>query len=492
MMGFQQSVVCVCVFFLIFSGHASTSSSLQEQGNLFQRASKLGLVCTFEQTNRSFDATKHNNCESVMSTLLEIRVGQPIDWKTIKSNHNPSWGENIDCAYVKHAVGPSINIYWRGPEGNMAGYPGHVTDTINRAVLVFNELSYNTLRDAFHDSASTLRRGGFGENFVVNHPDLLPSVVCIGDVYSIGSAMFRVSGPRAPCPKVDKWHKAEGMAKLAKSKGLAGYFLKVLKEGSVSVGDEITLLDRPRPGFTIERISSGLWGEEGTSQSPDYSQEFLEAVAGMEELIERHYRDTATSRLFALLNQVESDVSSGSATQSQATVHSSDAFFDLANTFWHPTRGPPLTVHDPWNHSEATVMRLPLWVRRWMYLGLGGPHLLGLVFIPLWLKHPTHYREVMWIYVAFLGHLMVSYLIYASSFTLTVGIVSCNHVVFWSPLVLYLYYQLLMTGLSCSFVDSLTTCYGLWLALVTSTITLSLYFDTRAALAYVAAKPKMK
>jgi hypothetical protein len=71
-----------------------------------------------------------------------------------------------------------------------------------------------------------------------------------------------------------------------------------------SAGDSLIRISRPHPGFTIERISRGLWGDDGDK---DTSEEFLEYVANMDELIERHFKDTARLRLDRIRQRESTD-----------------------------------------------------------------------------------------------------------------------------------------------------------------------------------------
>ena len=106
--------------------------------------------------------------------------------------------------------------------------------------------------------------------------------------------MFFVTGPRFPCPKVDAWHSATGMTQYVKEHGFAGYFLRVLEEGECQAGDTFELLARPHPSYTVQRVSEGLWGGK---ELEDNSEEFLQALVAMDELIDRGYRETARNRL---------------------------------------------------------------------------------------------------------------------------------------------------------------------------------------------------
>lgn len=68
------------------------------------------------------------------------------------------------------------------------------------------------------------------------------------------------------------------------------------------MGDEFIRVAQPHPGYTIERIAGGIWGPE---EVKDNSVQFLRYVANMNELIERHFKDTAKLRLDRVLHDAE-------------------------------------------------------------------------------------------------------------------------------------------------------------------------------------------
>lgn len=190
--------------------------------------------------------------------LVELRVGLPIANDFYSSQFK--WPNKNPSSYVKNVVSSVKCTLEGGLEGNLMGSPSHFRDRFNRAALFFHVESYKELIKQFPHCAKSMVRGGFGENFVVDHPDLSPSVVCIGDVYRIGTAEFTVTGPRHPCPKVDGWHRSEGVRQFAHEHGLGGYFVKVSKEGEFSTGDAITLVKRINPGFSIRRVCEVGYG----------------------------------------------------------------------------------------------------------------------------------------------------------------------------------------------------------------------------------------
>ena len=80
--------------------------------------------------------------------------------------------------------------------------------------------------------------GQFGENFTVE--GLSDDEVCIGDRYRIGKALFEVTQPRVTCYRVGMRMDEPQMAALLVSHHRPGFYFRVLEEGEVGAGDEIT------------------------------------------------------------------------------------------------------------------------------------------------------------------------------------------------------------------------------------------------------------
>ena len=95
--------------------------------------------------------------------------------------------------------------------------------------------------------------GGFGENFTIAGLD--EWTTCIGDIYSIGDVSVQVSQPRGPCFKIGyRWGRADLLRKVEES-GRHGWYLRVLKEGTVEAGMDLVVSDRPNPTWTVRRAA---------------------------------------------------------------------------------------------------------------------------------------------------------------------------------------------------------------------------------------------
>jgi ferredoxin-NADP reductase/MOSC domain-containing protein YiiM len=99
--------------------------------------------------------------------------------------------------------------------------------------------------------------GQFGENFTV---DGLPDAeVCIGDRYRIGSALFEVTQPRVTCYRVGIRMAEPAMAALLVSHHRPGFYFRVLEEGDVGAGDEITKVAGGPEQITVANIDALLY-----------------------------------------------------------------------------------------------------------------------------------------------------------------------------------------------------------------------------------------
>ncbi len=192
-----------------------------------------------------------------MARLLSINVGLPRDvaWR----------GEKVHTAIWKQPVQGRIavrrlNVDGDG-QGDLAGHGGE-----HRAVMVYQ-------MDAYHYWEGQLGRndfsfGQFGENFTV--AGLPDDEVCIGDRYRIGSALFEVTQPRVTCYRVGIRMAEPAMAALLVSHHRPGFYFRVLEEGEVGAGDEITKVAEGPERITVANIDALLY-------LPNPSREQLES-----------------------------------------------------------------------------------------------------------------------------------------------------------------------------------------------------------------------
>jgi len=181
-----------------------------------------------------------------MARLVSVNVGLPqnITWRggTVRT---AIWKQPVQ----DRRVAGRLNIAGDG-QGDLAGHGGE-----QRAVMVYQMDSYRYWETQLGRRDFTL--GQFGENFTVE--GLPDNEVCIGDRYQIGGALFEVAQPRVTCYRVGIRMNEPAMASLLVSHHRPGFYFRVLKEGEVGAGDEITkVADRPER-ITVADIDALLY-----------------------------------------------------------------------------------------------------------------------------------------------------------------------------------------------------------------------------------------
>ena len=121
----------------------------------------------------------------------------------------------------------------------------------DQAVLLYAAAHYRAWRAEL--GRPDIGPGGFGENFTVD--GLSESTTCIGDVYAVGEALIRVTGPRYPCSKIERRWGIAGLTARVAETGRTGWFCGVVREGLVEPGLPVTLVERPYPEWTVALVN---------------------------------------------------------------------------------------------------------------------------------------------------------------------------------------------------------------------------------------------
>src|ERR1700753_4033631 len=161
-----------------------------------------------------------------MARLVSVNVALPrdIEWK----------GRTVHTAIWKNPVGGRcrvgrLNLEGDG-QGDLGGHGGE-----NRAVFVYQIESYRHWQQQLN--RNDFVHGQYAENFTVE--GLADDVVCIGDRFRIGSALFEVTQPRVTCYRVGIRTNDRRMPTLLVAHHRPGFYLRVLEEGVVQAGDQI-------------------------------------------------------------------------------------------------------------------------------------------------------------------------------------------------------------------------------------------------------------
>ena len=199
-----------------------------------------------------------------MARLLSVNVGLPRDvaWKE-RTVHTGVWKSPVTG---RCRVG-RLNLEGDG-QGDLAGHGGE-----HRAVFVYQIESYRYWQEQL--KREDFVYGQFGENFTVE--ELPDDVVCIGDRFQVGTALFEVTQPRVTCYRVGIRMNEPRMAALLTSSGRPGFYFRVLREGEVGAGDEIVKVGEAAERMTVAEINALLY-------LPPHPRERLERALRIEAL----------------------------------------------------------------------------------------------------------------------------------------------------------------------------------------------------------------
>jgi ferredoxin-NADP reductase/MOSC domain-containing protein YiiM len=178
--------------------------------------------------------------------LLSVNVGMPQDvtWQG-RTVHTAVWKKPVDGPRMARR----LNIDGDG-QGDLAGHGGE-----QRAVFVYQIESYRYWQEQL--GRDDFEYGQFGENLTVQ--GLADDQVCIGDRYQIGGAVFEVTQPRVTCFRVGIRMDDPQLPALLVSHHRPGFYFRVLTEGPVKAGQEITKLASGPEGMTVAETDALLY-----------------------------------------------------------------------------------------------------------------------------------------------------------------------------------------------------------------------------------------
>lgn len=186
-------------------------------------------------------------------SVISVNVGTPreADWAGIGRT-------SID----KHVVVGPVHVRTLGLEGD------EVSDTVHHGGV--DQAVYAFAREDLDEWGRRLgeeiRDGQFGENFTTSGIDVNEAEV--GERWQIGTALFEVASIRTPCNDFKNWMGRNGCDNTAwvrrfALEGRPGPYLRVLGEGVVTAGDELSVVHRPGHGVTVSTMFRALHTHPG-------------------------------------------------------------------------------------------------------------------------------------------------------------------------------------------------------------------------------------
>ncbi|HEY8067273.1 MAG TPA: MOSC domain-containing protein [Burkholderiales bacterium] len=161
--------------------------------------------------------------------ILSVNVGVPrdVEWR----------GETVRTSIFKAPVSGRVDVARLNLAGDQQSDLA-VHGGTDKAIYAYPSEHYPFWRNEL--PGVDFPPGAFGENLTVE--GLLEDKAHIGDRLRIGSAEFVVTQPRMPCFKLGIRFSRPDMVKRFLRSSRTGFYLAVLREGSITAGDAIELV----------------------------------------------------------------------------------------------------------------------------------------------------------------------------------------------------------------------------------------------------------
>ncbi|MEO6694091.1 MAG: MOSC domain-containing protein [Ignavibacteria bacterium] len=174
--------------------------------------------------------------------IISINAGRPREflWK----------GKKIQTSIFKDPVGRHCKVSFMNIEGDQQAdlkYHGGK----DMAVYSYDIENYNYWKTVIE--RDSWESGLFGENLTTE--GLTDEKVRIGNIYEIGNVQLQAIQPRFPCFKLNiRFQRKDMIEKFYELKRFGTYF-RVIKEGKISVKDDIKLIEKSKFNVTIRDVT---------------------------------------------------------------------------------------------------------------------------------------------------------------------------------------------------------------------------------------------
>jgi MOSC domain-containing protein YiiM len=174
-------------------------------------------------------------------TLMSVNVSQPIE---------VTYGDNsIITGIFKQPVAGAVAVHRLNLDGDaQADLVNHGGES--KAVYAYSLDHYAYWREAL--GRNDMPYGQFGENLTVAGLD--EAELCVGDQLQIGDALFTISQPRVPCFKLGIRLADKRMPKMFALSLRTGFYLRVLREGTIKAGDTVDVVARGQCSLSIRSL----------------------------------------------------------------------------------------------------------------------------------------------------------------------------------------------------------------------------------------------
>jgi MOSC domain-containing protein YiiM len=128
----------------------------------------------------------------------------------------------------------------------------------DKAIHCYPREHYTFWSSEFGEKAPA--QGTLGENFELS--GVKEDEACIGDIFQLGEVVVQISQPRQPCWKPAQFHGLPQLTARVLKSGRTGWYLRVLRRGTLAAPEPVRLVERPCPEWTVTRATQVMHFEK--------------------------------------------------------------------------------------------------------------------------------------------------------------------------------------------------------------------------------------
>jgi len=208
------------------------------------------------------------------------------------------WPGKPPSAIAKHAVSGSLELNMTGfEEDSQADLAVH--GGVEKALHHYAAEHYDFWKLEFPELSERFQPGGFGEN--ISTTGITEHDLCIGDIIKLGNSLVQISQGRQPCWKLNAHTGNDKLAYRFQKTGRTGWYYRVLEPGTVELGDQIILMERPNEMWSLSKLIAARFNRAISPEDASALAALPQLAQGWRDVFEkktdRSYKEDTSARL---------------------------------------------------------------------------------------------------------------------------------------------------------------------------------------------------
>jgi len=190
-------------------------------------------------------------------------------------------GKAKKTGIYKEPVSRPVTVTKEGLKGdNICNHKYH--GGVDQAVYIYGSIDYDWWQKSLNRE---IVPGTFGENLTISN--LESSTFSVGDRLLIDEVILEVSAPRAPCSTFANKMADPTFVKKFKNAERPGLYCRVIREGFISAGDQVTIKKYADPTISILEMFREEFDPVGTEEE---LRRYLAAPIAIRDRIKKEER----------------------------------------------------------------------------------------------------------------------------------------------------------------------------------------------------------